>query len=79
VASTTLARLIREEQAQGSTGARDRYLAMLAAGGSRYPIDLLRDAGVDMTTPAPFRAAMEEMNGTMDEMERILGRSAKKR
>ena len=47
-------------------------VAMLAAGGSRYPIDLLRDAGVDMTTPAPFRAAMEEMNGTMDEMERIL-------
>ena len=77
VASTTLARDIRDEQAKGKTDARDRYLAMLAAGGSRYPIDLLRDAGVDMTTPAPFRAAMEEMNATMDEIERILGKSAR--
>ncbi|HET7754089.1 MAG TPA: oligoendopeptidase F [Anaeromyxobacteraceae bacterium] len=76
VASTSLARDIREEQAQGKTAARDRYLAMLSAGGSQYPIDLLREAGVDMTTAAPFRAAMQEMNGTMDEIERIL---AKKR
>jgi oligoendopeptidase F len=76
VASTTLARSIREEHAKGQTAARDRYLAMLAAGGSRYPIDLLRDAGVDMTTPAPFRAAMDEMNATMDQIEEILGRRA---
>ncbi|ACG73052.1 oligoendopeptidase F [Anaeromyxobacter sp. K] len=75
VASTAIARAIREDEAQGRTGARDRYLAMLAAGGSRYPVDLLREAGVDMTTPAPFAAAMEEMNATMDEMERILKRT----
>lgn len=74
VASTSIAKAIMEEEAKGSTAARDRYLAMLAAGGSRYPVDLLRDAGVDMTTSAPFAAAMEEMNRTMDEMEAILGR-----
>jgi oligoendopeptidase F len=32
----------------------------------------LKDAGVDMTTPAPFGAAMKEMNGIMDEMEKLL-------
>ncbi|HSD19052.1 MAG TPA: M3 family oligoendopeptidase, partial [Anaeromyxobacter sp.] len=77
VASTSLAKGIREEAAAGSTAARDRYLAMLAAGGSRYAIDLLRDAGVDMTTSAPFAAAMDEMNRVMDEMETILGRGGR--
>jgi oligoendopeptidase F len=47
---------------------------MLGAGGSAYPIDLLRTAGVDMTTSAPFDAAIAEMNGLMDQMERILER-----
>ena len=47
---------------------------MLASGGSKYPIDLLKEAGVDMTTSAPFDAAIAEMNSIMDEMERILAR-----
>ena len=72
VASTSLAKAILDDEAQGRTGARDRYLAMLSSGSSRYPVDLLRDAGVDMTTSAPFAAAMEEMYHTMDEMEAIL-------
>ena len=50
---------------------------MLKAGGSKYPLELLKDAGVDMTSPAPFAAAMKEMNRLMDEMETILARSAK--
>ena len=44
---------------------------MLSSGSSKYPIDLLKDAGVDMTTSAPFDAAMREMNSIMDEIERI--------
>jgi oligoendopeptidase F len=51
---------------------------MLAAGGSDYPVELLKRAGVDMTTPAPFAAAMEEMNATMDQIEAILGRAPDK-
>ena len=42
---------------------------MLGAGCSKYPIDLLKDVGIDMTTSAPFDAAMREMNEIMDEME----------
>jgi oligoendopeptidase F len=79
VASTTLAKGIREEAAAGGTVARDRYLAMLSAGGSRYALDLLKDAGVDMTTSAPFAAAMDEMNRVMDEIETILGRGGRTR
>ncbi len=75
VASTALAKAIRDEAAQGSTATRDRYLQMLAAGGSDYPVDLLKRAGVDMTTSAPFQAAMAEMNGTMDQIEALLARA----
>ena len=74
VASTALANGIRDEQklSPPRTTKRDAYLAMLAAGSSRYPIDLLKDAGVDMTTSAPFRAAIREMSAVMDEMDRLL-------
>ncbi|HQR30479.1 MAG TPA: oligoendopeptidase F, partial [Anaeromyxobacteraceae bacterium] len=67
VASTALARGIREEAGTGSTARRDAYLAMLKAGGSQYPVDLLRAAGVDMTTSAPFDATIAEMNAVLDE------------
>jgi len=75
VASTAIAKAMRED---GKTGkVRDGYLAMLAAGGSKYPVDLLKEAGVDMTTSKPFDAAIAEMNGIMDEMERLLARQPK--
>jgi oligoendopeptidase F len=53
---------------------RDAYLKLLSSGSSKYPIDLLKDAGVDMTTSQPFEAAMREMNRIMDEIERIYAR-----
>jgi oligoendopeptidase F len=80
VASTSIAKAIREEQKAGKgTRVRDGFLAMLAAGGSKYPIELLKEAGVDMTTSRPFDAAIAEMNGIMDEMDGILARQAKAR
>jgi oligoendopeptidase F len=77
VASSSIASRILAEAKQGKTATRDGYLAMLSAGGSKFPMDLLRSAGVDMTTSAPFDAAMKEMNATMDQMEQILARQAK--
>ena len=50
----------------------DRYLAFLSAGGSKYPIDILKDAGVDMTTSEPFDKAIEKMNKIMDEVEKLI-------
>jgi oligoendopeptidase F len=58
----------------GDQAARDRYLTFLGAGGSKYPIDLLRDAGVDMTTDEPLDLTIKTMNRVMDEMESILAR-----
>jgi oligoendopeptidase F len=77
VASTSIARAIRDEARSGKTRARDAYLAMLSSGGSKYPVELLREAGVDMTTSKPFDAAIAEMNAIMDEMETILARRPK--
>ena len=54
-----------------ATANRAAYLRLMEAGSSKYPIDLLKDAGVDMTTSRPFDAAMREMNAIMDEIERI--------
>jgi oligoendopeptidase F len=68
VAAASIADRIRNE------GTAEDYLAMLSAGSSRYAFDLLKDAGVDMTTSKPFDAAMREMNRIMDEMETILNR-----
>jgi oligoendopeptidase F len=77
VASTSLARAVREEAKTGKTVRRDAYLKMLSSGRAQDAIALLKDAGVDMTTSAPFDAAIAEMNSTMDEMEKILARQPK--
>jgi oligoendopeptidase F len=52
----------------GDTATRDRYLTFLTRGGSKYPIDLLREAGVDMTTDEPLTLTMARMNAVMDEI-----------
>ncbi len=67
-ASTALAGKIIE----GDQTARQKYLAFLSAGGTKYPIDLLKDAGVDMTAPVPFTTTINMMNKIMDEVEQIL-------
>jgi oligoendopeptidase F len=58
----------------GDPEAKRRYLAFLSAGGSKYPIDLLKEAGVDMTTDEPLDLTIKEMNRVMDEMEKLLAR-----
>jgi oligoendopeptidase F len=68
VASTALA----EKVLAGEPGATERYLAFLAAGGSDYPIALLKKAGVDLTSSEPFETAMEAVTRAMDEIEELL-------
>lgn len=58
----------------GDAAATRRYLTFLSAGGSKYPIDLLKDAGVDMTTNEPLQLTLQKMNRVMDEMERLLAK-----
>jgi oligoendopeptidase F len=51
----------------------ERYLRFLGSGSSRSSINLLRDAGVDMTTPAPIQAAMDQFDRLLDELEAMSG------
>jgi oligoendopeptidase F len=51
--------------------ARARFLNLLRAGASDYPYDLYRAAGIDMATPAPYRALAARMNRLMDEIEAL--------
>jgi oligoendopeptidase F len=68
----TAAEALASKVLQGDPHARQRYLEFLSAGGSKYAIDLLKDAGVDMTTDEPLRLTVAKMDRVMDEMERLL-------
>jgi oligoendopeptidase F len=47
---------------------------LLRAGGSDYPYELVKTAGVDLATPAPYQALVTRMNTIMDEIEAILAK-----
>ena len=52
-------------------GARDKFLAYLASGSSKHPVELLKDAGVDMATPAPVEALIEYFSEMVDELDEL--------
>ncbi len=53
-------------------GARDTYLKLLASGGSMPPYQALKNAGLDMASPAPYQALIRRMDKIMDQMEALL-------
>lgn len=56
----------------GSAGARQRYLDFLKAGGSRFPLDTLKSAGVDLSTPEPIEQTFAVLAEMVERLERIL-------
>ena len=56
----------------GGPAERDAYLGVLKAGGSDYPVAVLKRAGLDMTSPAPYRAVVAKLARTVDQMEALL-------
>ncbi|MFB4169783.1 oligoendopeptidase F [Virgibacillus sp. JSM 102003] len=56
----------------GEEGAVDRYLDFLKAGSSDYPIEVLKKAGVDMTSKEPILAALDVFEEKLNEMEELL-------
>lgn len=58
----------------GEPGVVDTYLGLLKAGGSDHPYELVKRAGVDLATPAPYRALVARMNTIMDQIEAILAK-----
>ena len=68
IAATSIAQTIFD----GDTKARDAYLEMLKAGGSRSPVELLNMAGVDMSGPGPYEKSFKAMDRILDEIEELL-------
>lgn len=71
-AATALA----ESITKNGTEARDRYLRFLTKGGSNYPIELLKEAGADMSTPLPVLNVIEIFRDTLLEMEALLNKKS---
>ena len=63
--------LSRRILAEGEPAVKD-YLNFLSGGCSKDPIDLLKDAGVDMGSPAPVQSALDLFGELLDEMEALL-------
>jgi oligoendopeptidase F len=53
-------------------GAVEAYLEFLKSGGSKFPLETLRAAGVDMTTPAPIESTLGLFNRRLAELETLL-------
>ena len=56
----------------GGTKDRDEYLSFLKSGGSKYPLESLASAGVDMSSPEPVEAAMQRFSELTAELEALL-------
>ncbi len=56
----------------GEPGAVEAYLNFLRSGGSKFPLETLRAAGVDMTTPAPIESTLRLFERRLDELEALL-------
>jgi oligoendopeptidase F len=65
-------REIMEGPESGRAAARERYLALLAAGGSDYPMDLLKRAGVDLNNPHAVRAVVDQLDALVERLEKEL-------
>lgn len=76
--SFTASSALSEKVLSGDPNATKRYLTFISSGRSKYPIDLLKDAGVDMTTDEPLELTVKKMNRVMDEMEKLLDHQAGK-
>ena len=75
--SFTASSALAEKVLSGDPGATKRYLTFISSGKSKYPIDLLKEAGVDMTTDEPLELTVHKMNQVMDEMEKLLDHQPK--
>jgi oligoendopeptidase F len=65
---------LAEKVKSGDKEALNKYITFLSAGGSDYPVGLLKTAGADMTSSEPFDMTISFMNRVMDEIEKILNK-----
>ncbi|GHV94792.1 oligoendopeptidase F [Spirochaetia bacterium] len=63
---------LAERVLAGGAQEREDYFAFLKSGGSRFPIESLKVAGVDMSSPEPVQAACRSFGRLVDELEKLL-------
>jgi oligoendopeptidase F len=70
--SITAATYFADKVLRGGAAERDQYLSVLRAGGSDYGYAILKKAGLDMATPAPYRTLVGRFSGVLDQAEALL-------
>lgn len=65
--------IVKRILTEGEPAVRD-YFEFLSSGGSTDPVSILKKAGVDLTTEAPFIVATEEFKSTLDEFKKLCDR-----
>lgn len=65
---------LAERLASGDPAGREAYFGFLKAGDSKDVLDIMKDAGVDLSTPAPVEAALSYFRSTVGQLRRELGR-----
>jgi len=73
IASAALSQMVLT----GSKTEKEKYLDFLKAGGSNYSLEILKQAGVDITTDKPYQMAFQRFNQLVTEMEATIGRLKK--
>jgi len=68
-AAAQLAQQVRS----GGPEAAARYIEFLKTGDADYPVEALKKAGIDMSTPAPIQAAFDILAGYVDRLEQLVG------
>lgn len=62
---------------QEAAKAQEKYLNLLKSGGSDYPVELLKNAGVDLNSKEPFMAVVKRMDDLVDQLEKALKEAGK--
>ncbi len=66
------AQMISQKILDGDKDALKAYMEFLQTGSSDYPVDILKEAGVDMNTPDPVNYTLKVFGELVDEMEKLL-------
>ncbi|HVM22860.1 MAG TPA: M3 family oligoendopeptidase [Sphingomicrobium sp.] len=70
--SITAANYFAQKVMHGTPADRDRYLAVLRAGGSDYGYNLLKKGGLDMATAEPYRLLVDSFGKVLDQAEALI-------
>ena len=62
--------IVKRILTEGESAVKD-YFAFLSSGGCQSPVEILKKAGVDLTTTEPFKVAMEEFENTLNELKSL--------